>query len=268
MEKESESRGKRPSEQFMDKVAAAYGTKYDDRDPEGAKGRPYLRELAQEFKTSTVRIRKILITRGLYSTEVTREVERLCAAGYKLSEICEIMNLKSAAVIAAMPYDKGIYNIDPKTAVGIRAHRKRRRKEATTKLEKSLEAYKASDSQDVSACMDALWNCIKLFQGYRFMTSGRNGNGAVAFTYQLKESTRTGELTDEIVIDRKESSKTITRSTVELAFANAMKIMEEEGYVKGPKKLGCFGASYLYSIFIRIGIVSDKREGDDTTEIQ
>lgn len=72
MEKESESRGKRLSEQFMDEVAAAYGTKYDDRDSEAGEGRPYLHELAKEFKTSTVRIRKILITRGLYSTEVTR----------------------------------------------------------------------------------------------------------------------------------------------------------------------------------------------------
>ena len=266
MGKESDSRGKRPSEQFMDEVAAAYGTKYDDRDPEGREERPFLHELAKAFKTSTVRIRKILITRGLYSTEVTREVARLTAAGDKVPEICEIMNLKSAAVIAAMPYDKGIYNIDPKTAAGIRAHKKRRRKEAVDKLSKSLEVYKDSGSQDIFACMEALWNCITLFQGYRFKTSGRNGNGAVAFTYQMKESKRTGELTDEIVIDRKENSKTITRSTVELAFANAMKIMEEEGYVKGPKKLGCFGDSYLYSIFIRFGIITEKREGEGIIE--
>ncbi len=243
----------------MDEVAAAYGTKYDDRDAKSREGRPFLHELAKEFKTSTVRIRKILITRGLYSTAVTREVARLSAAGHKIPEICEIMNLKSAAVIAAMPYDKGIYNIDPKTAAGIRAHKKRRRKEAVVKLAKNLEAYKDTGSQDISVCMDPLWNCIMLFQGYRFKTSGRNGKGAVSFTYQFKESKRTGELTDEIVIDRKENSKTITRSTVEVALINALNEQENCGCVRGPKKLGCFGASYLYSMFLRFGLITSEK---------
>lgn len=33
--------------------------------------------------------------------------------------------------------------------------------------------------------------------------------------------------------------------------------------VAGPKKLGCFGASYLYPIFLEIGVISlPKRKGD------
>ena len=33
--------------------------------------------------------------------------------------------------------------------------------------------------------------------------------------------------------------------------------------VAGPKKLGCFGASYLYPIFLEIGDISlPKRKGD------
>ncbi|MBO6241133.1 MAG: hypothetical protein J6O61_09965 [Butyrivibrio sp.] len=43
----------------------------------------------------------------------------------------------------------------------------------------------------------------------------------------------------------------ITRSTIELAFINAMKEQEIAGCVKGPKKLGCFGASYLYGMFLK-----------------
>lgn len=266
MGNDSKSKGKRPSEQFMDEVAAAYGTKYDDRDSEAGEGRPYLHELAKEFKTSTVRIRKILITKGLYSTEVTREVERLLSNGYKVSEISEMMNLKQAAVCAAMPYGKGIYNIDPKTAVGERAYRTRCRKAGINKLQKCIEKLNNDDKRDMASCIEELWNCITLFQGYWFKTSGRNGNGAVSFAYSIKKSSRTGNLTDEIIINRKENSKSITRSTVELAFKNAIRIMDEEGYVKGPKKLGCFGASYLYSIFIRFGIITDKREGEDIIE--
>lgn len=54
----------------------------------------------------------------------------------------------------------------------------------------------------------------------------------------------------EIFVDRKK--KTITKSTVELAL---IKTLEMGGNVTGPKKLGVFGASYLYPIFIKLGII-------------
>lgn len=54
------------------------------------------------------------------------------------------------------------------------------------------------------------------------------------------------------MIDRKE--KTITRNTVLVAYENAVELMDTEGCVSGPKKLGCFGASYLYPVFLELGI--------------
>ncbi len=51
-------------------------------------------------------------------------------------------------------------------------------------------------------------------------------------------------------VDRK--NKSITRSSVEIAY---QKVLELEGIVTGPKKLGVFGASYLYPVFIRIGVI-------------
>ena len=54
------------------------------------------------------------------------------------------------------------------------------------------------------------------------------------------------------MIDRKE--KTITRNTVLLAYEKALELMETEGCVSGPKKLGVFGASYLYPVFLKLGI--------------
>lgn len=46
--------------------------------------------------------------------------------------------------------------------------------------------------------------------------------------------------------------KSITRATVELAYQKAL---EMGGIVEGPKKLGVFGASYLYPVFVRLGVI-------------
>ena len=59
----------------------------------------------------------------------------------------------------------------------------------------------------------------------------------------------------EIEIDRKE--KTITKATICLAFHTAVEIQKREGYVSGPKKIGGFGASYLYPMFLRFGVIRE-----------
>lgn len=137
----------------------------------------------------------------------------------------------------------------------MRVERNRKRKAAAVNLRKLID--NCSDN-DYSSCFDALWNCVVLYQGYPFITSGRGGKGAVKFRYSLKVSSRTGEKTEEIIIDRKEHSKSITRSTIELAFINAMKEQEIAGFVKGPKKMGCFGASYLCAMFLQWEIINNK----------
>lgn len=47
-------------------------------------------------------------------------------------------------------------------------------------------------------------------------------------------------------------SKSITQATVFMAFRKAMEL---EGTVAGPKKLGTFGASYLYPVFVKLGVI-------------
>lgn len=91
---------------------------------------------------------------------------------------------------------------------------------------------------------DALWNALVLFAGYPFKTSK-----GLEFTYTIKKK-HNGELGNELVITRKE--KTITKATVFVAYE---KVLELGGAISGPKKLGTFGASYLYPIFIRFGII-------------
>lgn len=110
---------------------------------------------------------------------------------------------------------------------------------------------------------DLLWECLVLHQGMPFHTSGRSGKGCLEFSYTINIG-RNGEPTDELVVDRKEKSKSITRSTVNLAFANALEVQEREGMVKGPKRLRTFGASYLYPVFLSWGVIrKDKPDGQE-----
>ena len=93
---------------------------------------------------------------------------------------------------------------------------------------------------------DEIWSMLLAHAGETFTTAR-----GLPFTYHQKVS-RTGEPLGELVIDRKE--KTITRNTVLLAYDKALYLMESEGSVSGPKKLGVFGASYLYPVFLELGI--------------
>lgn len=75
------------------------------------------------------------------------------------------------------------------------------------------------------------------FQGYPFKTSK-----ALSFTYKVKGG--------ELFFTRKE--KSITRATVDIAFKRALELGEN---ATGPKKLGVFGASYLYPVFMQLGVI-------------
>lgn len=91
-----------------------------------------------------------------------------------------------------------------------------------------------------------IWNLVLSHAGETFFTAR-----GLPFAYQQKIS-QSGEPLGELMIDRKK--KTITRNTVLLAYRKAQELMETEGCVSGPKKLGVFGASYLYPIFLKTGV--------------
>lgn len=91
--------------------------------------------------------------------------------------------------------------------------------------------------------------------GYAYCLAGGTFLTAkgLSYTYTIRER-RDGALGGEMFISRKE--KSITQSTVFMAFHKALEL---GGIVKGPKKLGTFGASYLYPVFIRLGLI---RQGE------
>ena len=84
------------------------------------------------------------------------------------------------------------------------------------------------------------------------MVTGRNQQ----FSYIIKKR-RDGSNSGEMFISRKE--KSITKATVMIAFHKALELMDAEGSVSGPKKLGTFGASYLYPVFIRLFLPENRR---------
>ena len=88
----------------------------------------------------------------------------------------------------------------------------------------------------------SLWNKLIQMQGTVLYTSGRGNRPGVQFTYTIRGA--------ELFASTKE--KSITRASIISAY---WKAKELDGFVSGPKKLGVFGASYLYPVFIAIGVI-------------
>lgn len=68
---------------------------------------------------------------------------------------------------------------------------------------------------------------------------------------------------NELFISRKQ--KSITRATVNMAYRKALQLMETDGCVKGPKSLNVFGASYIYAVFVELGIIFEPSSGFTVT---
>ena len=207
---------------------------------------------AKAMGISLMKVRKALITSGDFSSEISEDVERMLKSGRSVPDIARILNLTESSVYSYIPYKIRAYNLSEKSVDADRIGRYRERQKAIERLRQCIE-----NSEDFD---DALWDCIELYEGQKFRTSGRgrDHSGAVGFSYRLKVSSRTGEKTEEMIISSRENGKSITRSSVELAFRKAVEEQDNNGFVLGPKKLGGFGSSYLYAIFLKWGIISDR----------
>ena len=58
----------------------------------------------------------------------------------------------------------------------------------------------------------------------------------------------------ELFVDRRQ--KSITISTVEKALEKIGRLQADGIAITGPKKIGCYGASYLYPVLLALGIFS------------
>jgi hypothetical protein len=102
---------------------------------------------------------------------------------------------------------------------------------------------------------EALWQAVLAYQNYPLHTSS-----GLPFSYTVK-CNKKGEYSGELLVSRKEGSKTLTKSSIMLAFRIVLEEIETKPALvfpeyKGPKAIGqIFGISYVYSLFWRLGLI-------------
>ena len=214
---------------------------------------PSLRSVAEQLGTTVIRTRKLLITAGYFTSPTASTVQRLKAEGKTIEEIGAALRLKPAAVYGYLPYDNLAYNL-PQTTSNADRHKRYR---ATKKLKAAV------DTGSIEKISAALWRCVCIFSGYPFTTSGRGSRSGVEYTYQVSRKGSSGGrhysgysipgYGNEIwlTVNGEKKERSISRSSVELGFQKYLEVLEKEGTVSGPKKLGVFGASYLLPLFQR-----------------
>lgn len=127
------------------------------------------------------------------------------------------------------------------------------RRQYVQKLHKGV-IESAADAEDL------LWNVVMAYQNHTFYTLL-----GLEFSYEVKRK-RNGEYSGELLVSRKETSKTLTRSSIMLAFRRVMEgiktVKDEENTFlivpeyRGPKAIGqIFGISYIYSMFIEFELI-------------
>jgi len=214
-----------------------------------------VRAVAKVIGISPMKVRKLLITAGAYKTELSEEIAGLYADGISINDIAVLLNISFASVSSYLPYNHAAYKLPDRSVNADSAARARSRKKAKDALKADIQ-----NGSDWSGSDGSLWKVISLYQDVRFRTSGRGKEhiGCVAFTYEIKKSSRTGEYTDELLFSTREQGKTVTRSSVELALRDALAVQARDGCVKGPKAIGqILGISYLYAMFVSWGLITE-----------
>jgi hypothetical protein len=244
-------------QEYLACVAESFGAPYDDRDNGSdisADSRNQrdssLRAVCKEFNISIAKARKLLITAGVYSTARSRLVAEFFAQGKSLTEIMSLTGLSRSSVDAYLPYTKISYNQAETSRYAEDSQKYRARKKAITELHDCIIGNMDADT--------ALWDTVVAYQNYSFYTSS-----GLPFSYVVKQR-KNGDYSGELIVSRKEGSKTLTKSSILLAFhkvVSALSVEEGERFTaapfKGPKAIGqIFGISYVYSMFWTWGLIS------------
>ena len=201
-----------------------------------------LQVIADELSLNPIKVRKLLITAGVYQSDIADTVQQTFQSfrttqDYKtgVSSTMAALQLSRPSVTSYLPYEKGVYFPEDADAANISTGAERQRH------------YRAVSALKKKPCEETLWNCIVAFRGYKFKTLS-----GLPFTYQLKKG-RGDVFTKELWIDRRESSKSLAWSSVLLAYKNIERIGV---VVDRPKALGDIRVvSYIYGMFYRFGLI-------------
>ena len=202
-----------------------------------------LQAIGEELGLNPIKVRKLLITAGVYESEVAEKVKNTFeeyreTQDYKTSILstANTLKLSKASVTSYLPYRKGVYfpSTAEKGKISVGAERQRR--------------YRAVRKLRTEPTEEHLWEVVLLYAGVLFkMYSG------LPFTYEIRKG-RNGQYTKELWIDRRENSKSLAWSSVLLALGNIKKVGE---VVERPKALGDIrGVIYIYGMFYRFGLIN------------
>ena len=201
-----------------------------------------LQSIADVLNLNPIKVRKLLITAGVYESEVAEKVKNTFeeyreTQDYKTSILSTVNTLKlsKASVTSYLPYKKGVYfQSTEKEKISVGAERQRR--------------YRAVRKLRTEPTEEHLWEVVLLYAGVRFKTYS-----GLPFTYEIRKG-RNGQYTKELWIDRRENSKSLAWSSVLLALGNIKKV---GGVVERPKALGDIrGVTYIYGMFYRFGLIN------------
>ena len=201
-----------------------------------------LQSIADVLNLNPIKVRKLLITAGVYESEVAEKVQDTFeryrkTQDYKTSILstATVLDLSKASVTSYLPYEKGVYfpNTADKEKISVGAERQRR--------------YRAVRKLRTEPTEEHLWEVVLLYAGVRFKTYS-----GLPFTYEIRKG-RNGQYTKELWIDRRENSKSLVWSSVLLALNNTKEV---GAVVDRPKALGDIrGVTYIYGMFYRFGLI-------------
>ena len=199
-----------------------------------------LRSIADALTLNPIKVRKLLITAGVYESEVAEKVQDTFeeyreTQNYKeaILSTANTLQLSKASVTSYLPYQKGVYfpSTADKEKISVVAERRRR--------------YRAVRKLRSEPTEEHLWETVLLYTGVRFKTYS-----GLPFTYEIRKG-RSGEFTKELWIDRREKSKSLAWSSIILALRNI-----KGEVVDRPKALGDIrGVTYIYGMFYRFGLI-------------
>ena len=201
-----------------------------------------LQTIGEELGLNPIKIRKLLITAGVYESEVAEKVKNTFeeyreTQDYKTSILstANTLKLSKASVTSYLPYKKGVYfQSTEKEKISVGAERQRR--------------YRAVRKLRTEPTEEHLWEVVLLYAGVKFKTYS-----GLPFSYEVRKG-RNGEYTKELWIDRRENSKSLAWSSVLLARGHIKKVGE---VVERPKALGDIrGVTYIYGMFCRFGLIN------------
>ena len=202
-----------------------------------------LQAIGEELGLNPIKIRKLLITAGVYESEVAEKVKNTFeeyreTQDYKTSVLstANALQLSKASVTSYLPYQKGVYfpSTASKEKISVGAERQRR--------------YRAMKRWRADPTEKNFWGVVLTYAGVKFKTYS-----GLPFSYEIKKG-RNGEYTKELWIDRREKSKSLAWSSVLLALGNIKKVGE---VVERPKALGDIrGVTYIYGMFYRFGLIN------------